>query len=608
VTGPFRNSISRWNGSWMLRLALGGVLLIPLIFGGLLVWAYWNPLGNTGNLPAAIVNEDVAVDVDGQTIAAGQSLMDQVVADQQLDWTVTDNADAEEGLNSGRYYLILKVPSDFSAEIASLDTKSPRQANLEVVTNDATNYLVGAFAEDSVREIEGQASQNLQFEFLDHVYSAMGALEEEEQEILNGADKLADAAGEAADDAETVASGAAKVADGNKKAAEIGQQISEEAKKVPEAAEQIADVADTVATDSQNIETSASEVDKQLAEAESKLEDAGETALAEAVADARSAFEASVLTPTKDLATVTRSAADDAKKVAASSQQVVTNSEDASKKLTELADESAKVSNGATELADDLSNELAPGAEKLSEGLNRAAAKVPPVTDAQKSSFTEVLAEPIKVTDTRWNPVNLLGEGFAPYFLPLALYVGAMLLLLLIAPLNERILHLGRPIRAALQSYAPLVFFGAIATTVMLAGVVALVGVRAAAYFPLLLVSLASIACFIAIVQFLKSALGVVGSYTAVVLLVLQVTSNAGAFPIEMLGRFFQFLHPIMPMTYSVDGIRRAIAGGPLWPYLGQDLLVLVAVTLIFLAGTTYIAQRRKLVVPAVLHPEVEIK
>lgn len=597
MSGPFRNSLARWNRSWPLRFAMGGVLLLPLIFGGLMVWSNWNPQGNAGNLPAAIVNEDQAVEADGHTIEAGQNLTDAVLAEQQLNWTVTDSSDAEDGLNSGRYYLVLKIPSGFSAEIATIDSDTPTQANLEVITNDATNYLVGALAEDSVKAIEGQATQTLQFEFLDHVYSAIGTLEENEGEVLNGADKLAKNARKAADGGQAVASGATDVAAGNKQVAEKSQKIADNAGEVPAAAQKIADTADKVATDAQAIETNASSVDQQLADVEAKLTAAGETALAQEVADARSDLDSGVVQPAKDLATETKAAAEKANEAAASSQQVVTDAENAAKKLSELSKDASAVSSDATKLASSLSDQLAPEAEELSSQLSRAAAKIPPTTEEQKKAFSQVLSKPINVQDTRWNPVGFLGDGLAPYFLAIALYVGAMFLLLLIPALNPRIMNLGKPVKAALQSYAPLVFYGAIGTIVMLTGVIALVGVRASAFLPLLLVSLVAMACFTAIVQFLRASMGTVGAYTALVLLVLQMTSAAGVFPIETVGRFFQFLHPVLPMTYAVDGIRRAIAGGPMWPYLGTDTLVLVAITLICLAGTTYIAKRRKLVV-----------
>ncbi|MCH9816396.1 MAG: YhgE/Pip family protein, partial [Actinomycetia bacterium] len=194
----FRNALVRWNRSWVLRLAIGGVLLVPLIYGGLLIWAFWNPVGNVQNLPVAIVNEDVPVQVEGRTLAAGSEITNTVVSQQQLKWTQTDASDADAGLNSGRFYLVMKIPSNFSAQLASLDTATPTQANIEVVTNDATNYLVDEIASDTLEAIQGQTIQGLQLEFLDVVYSAIGSLEKEGEEVVDGGAAIAKGADEAA--------------------------------------------------------------------------------------------------------------------------------------------------------------------------------------------------------------------------------------------------------------------------------------------------------------------------------------------------------------------------------------------------------------------------
>jgi putative membrane protein len=608
MKSSFKNALVRWNKSWILRMALGGILIVPLIYGGLLIWAFWNPVGNVQNLPVAIVNEDVPVQVEGRTLNVGSDITSQIVAQQELKWTETTSDDADAGLNSGRYYLVMRIPSNFSSQLATLDTATPSPASIEVVTNDATNYLVDEVAADTLAGIQGQTIKGLQLEFLDVVYSAIGSLEKEGEEVVNGAGSIAKGAEEAAAGATKVASGASEVATGNTQIATVGDEIARAAKDVPAAADQIEKAADSVAKNAASVESEAATIDQNLADVETKLTARGLNDLAKAVADARSAYDTAVLTPTKDIASVTKAAAAEATRVASQSQGVVAKANEASTKLNVLSSGAQQVSSGAAELASSLTDELAPAATKLSDGLEQAAKQVPPITQAQRAAFTQVLSEPVKVNQTRWNPVAFFGDGFAPYFLPLALYIGAMFLLMVIAPLNSRLMNLGTPVKAALQSFAPLAFFAAIAGIVAVAGIVGLVGVRAAAYLPLLAITIASIVCFVAIVQFLKAWLGVIGSFLAVVLLVLQITGDAGAYPIETFSKFFQVIHPFLPMTYSVDGVRRSIAGGPLWPYVTVDLLVLIGITCLALAGTTWIAYRRKVTNKELLHPEIEIK
>lgn len=65
----------------------------------------------------------------------------------------------------------------------------------------------------------------------------------------------------------------------------------------------------------------------------------------------------------------------------------------------------------------------------------------------------------------------------------------------------------------------------------------------------------------ISIVQFLMVHLKDLGKFFSIVLLILQLTSCGGTFPMETIPRFFSYLYPYMPMTYSVGLMKEAISG-----------------------------------------------
>ncbi|MFQ9440345.1 MAG: YhgE/Pip family protein [Acutalibacteraceae bacterium] len=67
---------------------------------------------------------------------------------------------------------------------------------------------------------------------------------------------------------------------------------------------------------------------------------------------------------------------------------------------------------------------------------------------------------------------------------------------------------------------------------------------------------------FVAIIQFLMMYLGDIGKILSMALMVLQLTSTGGTFPIETSGAFFEVLNKIMPMTYSVNLLKEVISGG----------------------------------------------
>lgn len=94
--------LKRFYRQPITRAALAVMLLIPLLYGAMYVWAFWAPTDHLNNLPVALVNADVAAtDDDGVTQHYGQDLVDELVANDDIKWVQTDEASAEAGMNSG---------------------------------------------------------------------------------------------------------------------------------------------------------------------------------------------------------------------------------------------------------------------------------------------------------------------------------------------------------------------------------------------------------------------------------------------------------------------------------------------------------------------------
>ena len=87
-------------------------------------------------------------------------------------------------------------------------------------------------------------------------------------------------------------------------------------------------------------------------------------------------------------------------------------------------------------------------------------------------------------------------------------------------------------------------------------------------------------ACFTAIAHLLRTWLGVVGSAIMLVLLMVQLTSAGGLYPIETLPAPFRVIHTFIPMTYLVDALRITFTGGPT-DHLWRDVAVLFGFTVV---------------------------
>jgi putative membrane protein len=205
------------------------------------------------------------------------------------------------------------------------------------------------------------------------------------------------------------------------------------------------------------------------------------------------------------------------------------------------------------------------------------------------------------------HPAATYGIGFAPYFLALALWVGAMITFMVLRPMNRRHLMTGAPrLRVALAGLLPAVAIGLAQATLLFAVVTLVLGLSPVHGFVTWLVLALTAAAFAAIMQLLGAALGPAGRILALVLLMLQLTSSGGTYPVQTTPGFFQAVHPLLPMTYVVDALRHSIAGGPAGTVVA-GMGALLAYGLGAFALTVLVARRARRLTPSKLHPELVI-
>jgi putative membrane protein len=248
--------------------------------------------------------------------------------------------------------------------------------------------------------------------------------------------------------------------------------------------------------------------------------------------------------------------------------------------------------------------DLQGGAEQLASGLTDGAGRIPGYGD-DPSHRAGVLADPVSLDRSVRHPAGTYGVGFAPYFLALALWVGAMITFLVLRPLNRRYLVSEAPsTRVALAGLLPAVAIGLVQATLLYLVVHFALGldpVHPLTTYGLLLLTAAT---FAAIMQMLSAAFGAPGRILALALLMLQLTSSGGTYPVQTSPGFFQAIHPLLPMTYVVQAARHAIDGGP-WGTVAQGAALLVAYGVGAFVITIAAAHRSRRMTPGDLHPEL---
>ena len=233
--------------------------------------------------------------------------------------------------------------------------------------------------------------------------------------------------------------------------------------------------------------------------------------------------------------------------------------------LNEAKSGSQKLANGAS-LLESRSGALIDGTSQLASGADTLANKLADASNRIKIQPTgattqQQIANPVKSEMTEKGNVPNYGYALSPYVLSLSLFVGA-LVLNVIYPIRKTFSEQESAIRWWLSKASVAGVAAFMQATILMLVMVFFLGLTPEhpAHF-IGAIYLTSFA-YMSIVSLLVIVLDNPGRFLAMVLLVLQLGSSEGTFPIQTANGFFQAINPLVPMTYSIRALRQAISGG----------------------------------------------
>ena len=210
--------LRRIGASRVGRLALVAMVLVPSIYGGLYLYANNDPYGGLNRVPAALVVEDTGTTLStGERLEVGDQVVETLMEKNTFDWARVDRATADAGLEAGDYDLVLVVPASFSKDLASSATNDPRQATLQIRTNDANNYLARTIANTLVSQVTASVAEQVSSTAASRFLEGFADIHAQVTDAAHGAARLADGAGTAAKGAGDLADGADQLVAGEKK-------------------------------------------------------------------------------------------------------------------------------------------------------------------------------------------------------------------------------------------------------------------------------------------------------------------------------------------------------------------------------------------------------
>ena len=650
----------------ILLISMAVISFIPILYSGFFLGSIWDPYGQTKNLPVAFVNEDKGASLNGKALNVGESVEKKLKDNHDLGWEFVSKQQADEGVNSGHFYAVVTIPSDFSQKAASITESEPQQAVINFTTTPAKNYIGSLVSNQAAAKVKSSVSEQITQAYAKGILENLDKLGIGLDTAANGASTLHDGLGRLQSGTQTYVGGVKQLAVNQQSLTGGLAQLSDGSRKLQAGLEQLSNNLPTESQLSQlssgmkqlqsginqlnasvrnpspvllsqqnKVETEAQTLKETIEDSKSDLLAVGDTLRTLGAQAAASGSDSTTIslpqisnisqafTKTQTIIAQTGTLRDDLQvlkqqlsaqqtqlqagvstlnngvnqltpnaitafngynSVRFANNQLLAGSASLANGLSEAKSGSQKLANGAS-LLESRSGALIDGTSQLANGADTLANKLADASNRIKIQPTgattqQQIANPVKSEMTEKGNVPNYGYALSPYVLSLSLFVGAIVLNV-IYPIRKTFSEQESAIRWWLSKASVAGVAAFMQATILMLVMVFFLGLTPEhpAHF-IGAVYLTSFA-YMSIVSLLVIVLDNPGRFLAMVLLVLQLGSSEGTFPIQTANGFFQAINPLVPMTYSIRALRQAISGGLDNAFYGGSMWVLVGFLLV---------------------------
>jgi putative membrane protein len=620
-----------------LRTSVAGILFIPALYALIYLLSVWDPASRTGELPATIVNLDRGTQARGQQVNLGADLTKSLIEKRAFGFAESKDAEqARHDVRLGKTLFALIIPADFSANAVS--GEGPGAGKPVVYASEGNNYTGAGFAKRFAGELGHQVNEMLNEKRWALVLGEAAGSTEKLARLRDGIFKLRDGA-------HALDQGLGKANEGSGKLSTGAATLSTNVATLTGGVKQLAAGARTLeskspaSSDLQAVKAGASQLatgEKELQEGFVQLNDGASRLVAGAselrdqtsnipfVGGKVSAGAGQIADGAVQLQSGLRAASQGQSKLTTGAQML-------DKGVVSVADGFAAYSGGVAKLAssfppDEKLDALAAGSKELSSATKQLSGGIGQLKDgsSQLSGGLDLLANSLPagvagLTGTARGlahsvepeieidaPVATNGAGFAPNFLPVALWLGATM--------TAFIFHLRRLPQAAQGYPRAALLLGKLgvlwpinlAQTLLILMMTAFVLKIHVVHMAGLALTMAVAACtFMLLILALVRMFGDAGKAVALILLILQLSAAGGVMPVELTNDFYRSVSPFLPFTWVIRAVRASMFGA-----FGSEWLSAVGMVLLFAGGAFVIALyagRWKFVPPEEHRPAMDL-
>lgn len=617
---------------FMKVIIIIAVIIIPVLYSFFYLKAFWDPYGNLHDMNIAIVNLDEGDNDEN----LGTELVNKLKDKDTMTITVLNNSDeAQEGLINQDYYATITIPKNFTKDLNNAESSDRKVTTISYSPNQKNNYLASQIINKVVTTVETELRSEVSKKVVGKLSDKLEEVPDKMGEISDGANQLQDGTSQLqsglqelnkgtnnlSTNYEKFDSGVDSAYAGSEKLANGLNSLNSGADEIYSGTSQLAEKTNTLNTGVSSYVKGVNQLVSSVNATSTQIQKIGEdlanyqqTHNPDALNDAAkilqgmqssSAGSAQLLGTLQSKGTELEQGVNllNTKVQTLNSgmftlkqgiSSAKTGNEELQKGLKELSTNSKTIKEGTKQLSNGSSQALN-GSQTLLDGTNTFKNEINNgIENTQEelknlNGLDEYTSEPVEVDEQDYAQVDSYGVGFAPYFMSISLWVGALIMLIIFYyDPDDRFKLLGRN---AQNKYlrAGLYFVISVAQGIVL-GFILKAGLGFGVtniwlyYGTCILTSIV----FFSILQFLVIKLGDVGKFLGILLLVLQLAASGGTFPIETVPKFFQSIYKFMPMNYTIRLIKESLIkvdNG----MIAKNACILVGIFIVFMAITLII-------------------
>ena len=684
----FRNDIKevfRKTNTWIIIV---GLIFLPSMYAWPNILSSWDPYGHTNNIKVAVTSEDAGATVDGKELNLGNSLVEGLKNNKNLDWQfVSNKEEAENGVRIGDYYASIVVPKNFSQDMTSVSRTEPQRATIEYTVNEKINAISPKITNSGASAIANNISKNfvetangIIFERLHEVgikfEENLPSIEKAKEEIFKLNDNfstyestLSELIGKVEygynilnnvqntlPEIDRVATNSIMIAD--KAGITINNIQGFNERLLPiinshlNVVEEVSKEANVIAKELQKKPDKTEEIKARQKALDSRLQ-----ASTERLQLVKNIFEyfnklsnERLFNNQLERVTILLNDITTIKEVNNNIYNKMDHYDEIADTVKEeFVNKSAKINEVSSNMNSKLNVEVAPlisqvlskaevnidkvsgiiaGAQgelpaverKLSETevkisnaygkllslqaqMPSAKSKIQKLTDEIKKADSgidknqlfnllkvdykqqaEFFANPVKLQENKLYHIENYGSAMTPFYTVLSIWVGSLLMSSLLTTKVEDEEKKYKPYQKYFGRGLLFVIISLFQTLIITLGDMYVLGTQATSPYRFVLYALLISLLFSSIIYTIVCILGNVGKAVCIVLLVLQLGSSGGTFPIQMTSEFFQALYPKVPFTYSIGLLREAV-GGVYLPAVERNIKILFIYLIVVLVG-----------------------